>query len=451
MKNVNTKLRRTIFVNLSLRILILLISCLVFVYLVTTVLGREMFFSLLVGSVLILIQIKILTDYVLKINRSLVQFIDSGVFTEESDIKFKRDNSQISDFELRVNQIKEDIGKSKFEGQKQEFLLKITVDEMEHGLICVKNGSDVMFSNKAFRKLIGGAEINRISELKKIYPELGVSLGNLSEVFPGIVNISGFKASLRCKEFKIGKDNISLYSIQNIQQEIDKNEMESWERLIQVLTHEIMNSLSPIISLSKSMQRSIKDPDKILTGLSAIENTGEGLINFISEYRKLSDLPLPKKENLEISKILNHIKSLFKLECEERKIKLQIEQDDQDLKLYADKFQIEQVLVNLVTNAMEALSGQTDGIIKLSARSYSDYTEISVEDNGPGIPKDIKDKIFIPFFSTKKKGMGIGLSLSRQIITNHSAVIHISSDPGVSTKFIIRFSNKETNTGLRSG
>lgn len=451
MKNVNTKLRRTIFVNLSLRIIILLISCLVFVYLVTTVLGREMFFSLLVGSILILIQIKILTDYILKINRSLVQFIDSGEFTEENDIKFKRDNSQISDFELRVNQLKEDIGKSQFEGQKQKFLLKNAIDEMDHGLICVKNGSEVIFSNKAFRRLIGGAEINRISELEKIYPELGFSIGNLNPVMPGIVSLRGFKASLRYKEFKIGKDNISLYSIQNIQQEIDKNEIESWERLIQVLTHEIMNSLSPIISLSKSMQRSIKDPEKILLGLSTIENTGEGLINFISEYRKLSDLPSPKKENLEISKILNHIKSLFKLECEERKIKLQIEQDDQDLKLYADKFQIEQVLVNLVTNAMEVLSGQTDGIIKLSARSYSDTTEISVEDNGPGIPKDIKDKIFIPFFSTKKKGIGIGLSLSKQIVTNHSAVILISSDPGVSTKFTIRFSNKETDTGLRSG
>ena len=99
--------------------------------------------------------------------------------------KFKKDNSQISDFELRVNQLKEDIGRSKFEGQKQKFLLKNAIDEMEHGLICVKNGSDVIFSNKAFRKLIGGAEINRISELEKIYPELGVSLGNLNPVMPG--------------------------------------------------------------------------------------------------------------------------------------------------------------------------------------------------------------------------------------------------------------------------
>jgi len=166
------------------------------------------------------------------------------------------------------------------------------------------------------------------------------------------------------------------------------------------------------------------------------------LINFISEYRKLSDLPSPKKENFEISKLLEQIRSLFKRECEKRKINLQVEMNDQDLKLCADMFQIEQVLVNMVTNAMEVLSDQADGIIKLSAQSQSDTTEISIEDNGPGITKDIKDKIFIPFFSTKKKGVGIGLSLSKQIITNHSAVILFSSDPGVSTKFIIRFSNK---------
>ena len=442
MNNINPGLRRSIFLNLFVRIIILIISCLVLVYLVSSVLGREMIFSVLVGSILILIQIKILTDYVMKINRSLVQFIDSGVFTEENDIKFKRDNSQISDFELRVNQLKEDIGRSKFEGQKHKFLLKYAIDEMEHGLICVKNNSDVIFSNKAFRNLIGDAEINRISELEKIYPELGVSLGNINPVMPEIVSLRGFKASLRCKEFKIGNDNISLYSIQNIQQEIDKNEIESWERLIKVLTHEIMNSLSPIISLSKSMQRSIEDPEKILSGLSAIENTGEGLINFISEYRKLSDLPPPEKKDFKISKLLEHIRSLFKQECEERKIKLQIVLENQDLNLYAEMFQIEQVLVNLVTNSMEVLSGKDDGIIKLSARSYSDTIEISVEDNGPGISLDIMDKIFIPFFSTKKKGIGIGLSLSKQIITNHAAAIRISSDPGVSTKFIIRFSKE---------
>ena len=116
--------------------------------------------------------------------------------------------------------------------------------------------------------------------------------------------------------------------------------------------------------------------------------------------------------------------------------------EDQDLKLNADMFQIEQVLVNMVTNSMEVLSGRTGGVIKLTAGSYADITEICVEDNGPGISKDIKDKIFIPFFSTKKKGIGIGLSLSKQIITNHNAAIHMNSDPGISTKFIIRFSNK---------
>ena len=160
MKNANTGSGRTIFLNLILRITILIISCLVVIYLVTSVLGREMVFSLLVGCSLIIIQIKLLTDYVLKINRSLVKFIDSEGFTEESDMKFKKDNSQVSGFELRVNQLKEDIGRSKLEGQKQKFLLNYAIDEMEHGLICVRNNSDVIFSNKAFRSLIDDAEIN---------------------------------------------------------------------------------------------------------------------------------------------------------------------------------------------------------------------------------------------------------------------------------------------------
>lgn len=440
MKSINTGLGRKIMITLLIRVIILVITTLGLVYLINEIPGREMVFTLLVGGSLIIIQVKSLTDYVLKVNTSLVQFIDS--VGKDEDIRYNRDNPQISDFELRVNQMKEDIVRSRFEGQKQKFLLKNAIDEMEHSLICVKNGKDVIFYNRAFSELVGDAMVNSISDLEKIYPELGVSIKKHNPVMPEIVSLRGYKASLRCREFKIDKDNISLYSIQNIQQEIDKNEIESWERLIQVLTHEIMNSLSPIISLSKSMQRSIEDRGRILTGLSTIENTGEGLINFISEYRKLSDLPPPQKENFKINTLLAQISSLFIRECEKRNIKLELEIKEKELELYADRFQIEQVLVNMLTNSLEALSGQSDGFIRLSARSYSGTTEICIEDNGPGISKDNRDKIFIPFFSTKKRGNGIGLSLSKQIITNHAAQILISSEPGVSTKFIIRFSNK---------
>lgn len=443
MTNINTGLRKKIFFNLLLRVVLLIITCFMLVYLVTVMLGREMVFTLLVGSILIIIQIKSLTDYLMKINRSLVQFIDIVGNTEEHDLKFKSGSSAASDFEVRVNRLKEEICRSELEGQKQKFLLKNAVDEMENGLLCLKNGSEVIFTNKAFRKLIKGNEINRFSDLERICPDLGISLAKLSPGMPEIVKLNEYKASLRCTGFKMGRDSISLYSIQNIQQEIDKNEIESWERLIKVLTHEIMNSLSPIISLSKSMQKSINNSAKIREGLNAIENTGEGLINFIMEYRKLSNLPPPEMKQFKVIKLLEHIRSLFKQECEKRKIMLSIVLEDQDLKLNADMFQVEQVLVNMVTNSMEVLSGRPGGVIKLTAGSYAGFTEITVEDNGHGISKDIRDKIFIPFFSTKKKGIGIGLSLSKQIITNHNAIMSLSSDPGVSTRFIIRFDNNK--------
>ncbi|MEE4114828.1 MAG: HAMP domain-containing sensor histidine kinase [Marinilabiliaceae bacterium] len=437
MKITNRDFRRRITLTLLLRILILIITILGLVYLVNIVLGREMLFTLIMGGLLIFFQVKSLTDYVLRINTSLVQFIDS--VGREDGVQYNSENPQISDFELRVNQLKGDVGRSRFEGQKQKFLLKNAIDEMEHSLICIKNADEVIFYNKAFSDLIGGAELNRISDLEKIYPELDLSFKNHKSVMPGIVSLRGFKASLRCREFKIDHDNIRLYSIQNIQQEIDKNEIESWERLIQVLTHEIMNSLSPIISLSKSMQSSIANKDRIITGLSTIEKTGEGLINFITEYRKLSDLPPPDREEFETGSLFEQVRTLFLHKCEENNIKLEIDPAGQDLKLYADKFQLEQVVVNIVTNAIEALSGHTEGRIKLSARSYPDATDIIIEDNGPGIPGKVRDKIFIPFFSTKKKGSGIGLSLSKQILTNHNARISISSDPGVSTSFTISF------------
>ena len=439
MTGINTALKKAIFFKLIVRIVILIITCLAMVYLLSDVLGEEYIFTLIVGSVLIIIQVKGLTDYVMKINRSLVQFIDSVGDTEEHGLKFKGGSSGVSDFELRINKMKDDLGRSRFEGQKQKHLLINAVDELENGLLCIKNGEEVVFTNKAFRKLTRENEINRFSDLERISPQLGLSLAKLSPGRAGMVNLPEFKSSLRCKEFKIGKDNIKLYSVQNIQQEIDKNEIESWERLIKVLTHEIMNSLSPIISLSKSMQKSIDNSGKIREGLNAIENTGEGLINFITEYRKLSDLPPPDREQFEVRMLFDHIRSLFGEECEKRKITMSMMLEHQDMILNADMFQIEQVMVNLVSNSMDVLSGRTDGIIKLAAGSGEDHTEIYIEDNGPGIPEDIRDQIFIPFFSTKKKGTGIGLSLSKQIITNHNAVMNLISVSGKFTRFTIRF------------
>jgi len=439
MTGINTALKKAIFFKLIVRIVILIITCLAMVYLISDVLVEEFVFTLIVGGVLIIIQVKGLTDYIMKINRSLVQFIDSVGDTEEHGLKFKGDSSGVSDFELRINKMKDDLGRSRLEGQKQKHLLINAVDELENGLLCVKNGDEVVFTNKAFRKLTRENEISRFSDLERISPELGSSLAKLSPGTAGMVKLPEFKSSLRCKEFKIGKDTIKLYSVQNIQQEIDKNEIESWERLIKVLTHEIMNSLSPIISLSKSMQKSIDNSGKIRQGLNAIENTGEGLINFITEYRKLSDLPPPDREEFEVKLLFDNIRSLFEEECEKRKITMSMMMEHQDMILNADMFQIEQVMVNLVSNSMDVLSGRTDGIIKLAAGSYDEHTEIYVEDNGPGIPEDIRDQVFIPFFSTKKKGIGIGLSLSKQIITNHNAVMNLSSAAGKFTRFTISF------------
>lgn len=435
-------LGRTIFINILLRIIALIVTSLAVVYLLSEVVGRELIFTIIIGIILLFIQIRGISAYIMRFNRSIVQFIDSIGRAREDDIKFRNADAGISDFELRINELLDDLGQSKLEGQKQKFLLKNAVDELDYGLMCVKNGSEIIFSNKAFRNIVKSSNIERMSDLESLDPELCSSLKKLSPDSPHIASLDNFKASLRCKEFLIGKDCISLYSIHDIQQEIDMNEIESWERLIKVLTHEIMNSLSPIISLSKSMQRSIGDSEKITEGLNAIENTGEGLINFISEYRKLSDLPPPEKEKFDAGNLFQYVEALFIDECTKRKVSFNTHIDNKPVTLYADRFQIEQVLVNLLKNSLEALGGQSDGKIELSAQSDKGIKELCVEDNGPGILKDNLDKIFIPFFSTKKKGMGIGLSLSKQIITNHNGTLSLHSAPEISTKFIIRLQDK---------
>jgi signal transduction histidine kinase len=244
-----------------------------------------------------------------------------------------------------------------------------------------------------------------------------------------------------------------LVSLQNIKSELEEKEMEAWQTLIRILTHEIMNSITPISSLASTTNSILSEElddgaftltkearDDVISAVRTIEKRSHGLMNFVENYRKLTRIPKPDLKVIPVADLFERIASLMKDQIEQSSIDCRISIVPPALKLKADPVLIEQVLINLCKNAVEAVSERSDAVIEMAARSDNHgKTVIQIADNGQGIEAEVLDKIFIPFFTTKPEGSGIGLSLSKQIMRLHGGTLKASSESGVRTQFTLRF------------
>ena len=242
---------------------------------------------------------------------------------------------------------------------------------------------------------------------------------------------------------------------ENKQREFDRElyrkEYESYDKLMHVLTHEIMNSIAPIVSLSGTLlsyfqtKGNAKNSDEIsdatirktIRGLDTIKSQGQSLMNFTDSYRQLARLQQPKPKPFSLPHLIRNIEMLFHSDLHRLQIQFSIDLFREEIEVNADEELLSQVLINLLKNAMQALEGQENGEISLSVKQLRTTTYIEVKDNGPGIPHDILEDIFVPFFTTKETGTGIGLSLSRQIIRMHGGELQVSSRPYFEPLFTI--------------
>lgn len=231
-----------------------------------------------------------------------------------------------------------------------------------------------------------------------------------------------------------------LISLKNIHSVLERNEMEAWQKLIRVLTHEIMNSITPIISLSETLsEREVsahledKEYSVMLQAMLTIHRRSKGLLEFVENYRRLTRIPTPVLSKVFVAELFMDLKKLFPEEY------IHFETPTSDLYLYIDRTQIEQVLINLLKNACEACDRRTEKEIKIKIVSTTINKAITISDNGEGILPDVMDKIFVPFFTTKTSGSGIGLSLCKQIMTLHNGSINVKSESGKGSCFILTF------------
>ncbi len=294
-----------------------------------------------------------------------------------------------------------------------------------------QDGSLSLVNNPA-RRLTGMPTLRNVKDLAKLDEQLPGALENIESGQQRLLQtqLRGMPVELRVSvsEIRMAGEVERLYSIENLSGELSARESSAWRNLIRVLTHEIMNTLTPVTSLAQTTVGMLDDPgsaDDIREAIKTIGRRSEGMIQFVSRYRELLHMPEPASEDVSVRELLQNVATLLQPSTENVEISVSV--TPESLQIFADRQLIDQVLINLVKNAGDALAKTNDAHIALSGRLDIGRVIISVTDNGPGIPEEDVDQVFIPFFTTKRDGSGIGLSLSRQIMTAHNGEIGLET------------------------
>jgi len=446
---------KSLFTQVLLRVILILVNAVAFSWVIIST--RNWYSIVTLGAILIL-QTGLLVRYLNRTNRIMADFIQR-LREKESTTRslLEIESGPFQQFTQVLHEINGLIQDARIEKENQFLYLQYIIEHVGVGLLAFDNTGKINLINKAALDLFQLEELKHIKNLNLVREGMDKFLKGFK---PGQqqlmkINISGsiIQLSVKASEFKILDSWIKLVSFQDIKGELDQKELESWQKLIRVLAHEIMNSITPINTLSETMLKQNRQHeelvrqwqggsdyfDNMMDGLQLIRERGSGLIDFVQKYRDLSKLPTPNLTEINVSILLGGLSRLFEKEIEENGINLTITVSPDNLTLNADRKLIEQVLINLVKNAIEALREKQDGQIKMIALKHKDAVRISVVDNGPGIPDSIIDQVFIPFYTTKEEGSGIGLSLSRQIMRLHQGTIDIQSIPSKETNIILNF------------
>lgn len=386
--------------------------------------------------------------------REFLQFIRQGDFASVSTID--EHNRELQEaYEYILHQFRN----LRIERETNYHYLKRVIEHVDTALVCLKDEQHIQLINQAAMQLLQVPEIKEVNALEKVDHELANLIRSIpsgeKEMIRFIRHGRIMKLSVRATSFTLDGQPYKIVSLQDIKSELEEQELESWHKLVRVLTHEIMNSAIPItnmVSVAKKIllgegdaPREIKglsreERDDLLESLSTAESRSHGLSAFVQSTRSLTRIPEPHFENLQIDELFKRLDKLFKEELKQASIGLNINISPADLVLRADRDLIEQVMINLLKNAMDALKETGDPVIDLEAfRTRDGGIALRVCDNGQGIKKEDLDQIFVPFFSTKKEGSGIGLSLSMQIMKLHKGRIDVQSEEGEGTCVSLEF------------
>ncbi len=435
------------YFNISARIIMIMATCFLFATAIFMLPNPSIVILL---GLLIPVESYLLIRYLNSVNSKLEQFfimhLSGDVTTSFSASGTKDEFENLYQYFRKVN---DKLESSRMESEIRNNYFKTIVDHTSTGLVSFTTEGKVELFNDAARKIFKINVLRTIEKLDRFKDGFSEILKDLKPGDKQLINIiideELVQLSTRKAIFRTGSVDLHLVSFQNIKSELEQQEIESWQKLIRVLTHEIMNSITPIITLVSTLTRifrhketgglksigelSEQNIEKTIRGLDIIENRGKGLVHFVRNYRSVTILPKPEFQILNLSDMFTRVKELHDEILTEKGITVIIK-CPQLLHMQADGKLIDQVLINLFKNALEAVNGVASPRISMCAQNTDNQVVIDVEDNGSGITEYAMQHIFVPFFTTKEGGSGIGLSLSKQIIRMHGGSISVQSSPG---------------------
>ena len=405
--------------------------------------------------ILLLWRVVNLFNYVNITNRKLVRFLES-VRYDDFSVRFaaNQDDSTFRELSKQFNDVLDAFRQVRADKEANSQYLQTIVQHVNTGLLAFDESGRIELINNAALRLLGLYRLKTLKDLQEDNPDLQGLLQNLisgeSVLFQAAADR---QLSISSTAIRMRGKLIKLVAIQNIQSELESKELEAWQNLTRVLRHEIMNSVTPIASLVSTMrdivQQEMEEPDHGHTetwqdlneALEVVENRTNGLMNFVNAYRTFTSIPKPNMDPVLVLPLVQRITSLFAPTLRDKDIRLTYDIQPDGLEISMDQDQIEMVLINLIKNAVEILEGQPNA--RIDIRSSLDQTTqratLEVSDNGPGIEPDKLEQIFIPFYTTKEDGTGVGLSLSRQILQLHGGVLGVDSQLGNGAKFSLVF------------
>lgn len=449
------------YINIVIRIVLIALLSL---FMAWSFLADGLTLTLIVTFVLFLLVVYGLISYQNRANINMALFFDA-VKNEDSTLVYSENTGSASFNSLNnsLNLLNKKLQEARIEIAVQEQYYKAIVESAATAIMVYDPLGGVQLSNSSMNNLLGLEALHNTNQIERICPKLKNLIEEIKDSESRTLNaninnnshylyISSSKMSLRAKSVK-------LIAIQDISYELDKQEIDSWQKLIRILNHEIMNSVAPITSLSATLSGFFKKGNKAVTsselnsktitdtikGLSIIEEHGKGLISFVKSYRSLTKLPRPEPNDIMVSEIFDKVSILSSALVESYKektgknIDISYQVNPQKLSFFVDRELISRVVLNLVKNAIEAFEGMDHAVIFLEAgKNKAGRVWIRIIDNGPGISDDVIENICVPFFTTKEGGSGIGLSLAKQIINMHKGTLNVFSNHGEGTTIVIR-------------
>jgi nitrogen fixation/metabolism regulation signal transduction histidine kinase len=344
---------------------------------------------------------------------------------------------------------------SKEKETQYQYLQKI-LELVDTGILSYEESTgDVVWMNESLKNMMQLPYLKTIHSLSKrddtLYNQIVALKPGDHKIATAHLERAAFKVLLSATAFQTDGKKYKLIAFQNVNEALDETESKAWQKLLSVMTHEIMNSVAPISSLADTLKNRLQQSsgkmnnktgnvDDLELGIETIKRRSEGLLKFAETYRNLNKITTLNLKKVYVRDLFENLNNLMQPTLEQKNIELEIILKDPDLQLEADTNLVEQVLINLVVNAIEAVKEKTEPRIVLSAfLAVNRKTVVKVADNGTGMPEELMDKIFIPFFSTKKSGSGIGLSLCKQIMMLHRGNIQVQSVEGEGTAFMLQF------------